>query len=55
MTDFNYLEGSLTEWADSFINVEVTVDEALAIVRDHYIPEFEAAIWKLAAANVTNA
>lgn len=50
--NFNYLDYDLVDWADAHINTEVTVDQALRIVRDQYLPEFEAAIWRLASENV---
>lgn len=55
MTDFNYLEDDLLDWAATQHPLEQYERELLETVRDHYLPELEAAIWKLAAANVTNA
>lgn len=55
MERFDYLNDDLLEWADTaqFSGAPLTEREweLLATVRDNYLPEFEAAIWKLAAAN----
>lgn len=53
--EFNYLENDLLDWMAKSQGGRFDLDEyeieLLAVVRDHYLPEFEAAIWRLAAEN----
>lgn len=52
--NFDYLNNDVIEWAaDREYLDEMSSDavEWLTTVRDEYLPEFEAAVWKLAAQN----
>ena len=44
MDEFDYLNGTLTEWLDTFVTREEST--TIQFIEDEYLPRFEAAIYK---------
>lgn len=49
MDEFDYLNGSLTDWVELLEGTVGSFDDTIAAIENEYLPRFEAAIWRLSA------
>ena len=47
MNEFDYLNQTLTEWADQFTEQHDFAYDKIKLIEDEYLPRFEAALHKL--------
>lgn len=51
MDDFNYLEGTLTEWVEKYSQLDQPTVDLMLDIEKEYVPRFEAAIHRLHSTN----